>query len=141
MSSRPYTINTAAQGPAVESASTPAGPIEPYVSSYPYLTNKDKATPSDSWKAGEVFVVKYIMKIQPRTRGKYVFKVTPPASAKLCKLELVHIGENMPCTEPPPENTPLTGYENTKRTYADGVAADAHECGKHADYTFTVSDQ
>jgi hypothetical protein len=76
------------------------------------------------------------MKLQPRTRGDYVFKITPPAAAKICRLELLHIGDNMPCTEPPPIIP--TGYENTLLQYAAGVALDANECGEDASYTFKV---
>ena len=56
---------------------------------------------------------------------------------KVCKIEITHIGENMPCTEAPGPTT--TGYENTMIQYAQGVVDNEHACGEIAEYTFTVS--
>ena len=55
---------------------------------------------------------------------------------KVCKLVITHIGENMPCTEPP--GPTVTGYENTEIVYAGGVIGDEHQCDKEAEYKFTV---
>ena len=43
----------------------------------------------------------------------------------------------MPCTEAP--GPTLTGYENTKITYAAGVVGEEHECDKEAEYEFEVT--
>ena len=70
--------------------------------------------------------------------GDYTFDINlSDAKLKVCKIEITHIGANMPCTEPPGPS--LHGYENTEVVYADGVVAEEHMCGKKAQFKFYVS--
>ena len=111
-------------------------PVEPFVTSYPFITTKDRVVPNASFYMNEPLTIKYVMKLQPSTRGDYKFVVTPPAGVMVCKLDLIHIGENMPCTEKPPVE--LTGNENTVLTYADGTPEKEHACGEQAQWEFKV---
>ena len=56
----------------------------------------------------EGFFIKYILKFPPGTMGTYQFRVweadgqaAPTSHLKLCKLQVQHIGTNMPCTKVP----------------------------------------
>ena len=81
----------------------------PFFTDYPYVTNKDRrAGPITS---DEVFYVKYILKPQPLSSGKYVITLSPGNNFKVCKLIVTHIGRNFPCSQLP-TSTP-TGQENT----------------------------
>ena len=106
--------------------------------SYPYVTSYDRPAfgHQESFHKNEGFFVKYIMKPQPQTVGDYVFTVSPGVNFKVCKIEVTHVGDNMPCTEEP--GPTLHGYENTMVQYAGGNTELAHECGEEAAYTFKV---
>ena len=65
---------------------------------------------SSSFVGNEIFEVLYIVKIPPQTRGDFKFQITPPADMKLCNLQIMYIGDNFPCTEPPPN--PTTGTKD-----------------------------
>ena len=136
VSSRNYTVQTQDYAAAQIEAADNFTLVEPFVTSYPFIWTRDRANPNDSFYANEPLSVKYVMKLQPSTRGDYKFVVTPPAGVKLCRLDLIHIGENMPCTERPPLE--LTGYENTKLVYADGTPEKEHACGESAQWEFKV---
>ena len=47
----------------------------------------------------ETFFIKYILKPQPLSTGKYLLTVKPGANFKVCKLVVTHIGENFPCAQ------------------------------------------
>ena len=51
----------------------------------------------------EGFFIKYILKFPPGTMGTYTFRVWEDGTKllKLCKLQVQHIGANMPCTKVP----------------------------------------
>ena len=136
VSSRNYTIQTTDYANAAIEAANSSMPVEPFVTSYPFITTRDRADPNASFYMNEPLTIKYVMKLQPSTRGDYKFVVTPPAGVMVCKLDLIHIGDNMPCTERPPVE--LTGNENTILTYADGTPEKEHGCGEPAQWEFKV---
>lgn len=103
--------------------------MEPFFTPYPFVSTKDRD--SDEFDVREGFFAQYILKAQPLTRGQYEIRIEPPAGAKVCKVVITHVGENMPCTEAP--GPVLTTYENTEIVYNDGgLPADANKCGKNA---------
>ena len=111
ISTRTYLLRTADYA-ALPILSANNGPTRPFISSYPL--------PQDPVVPGQGFMVKYIVKTRAYTRGDYALAVTSD-SASVCKVEVIFVGENMPCTEPPGPS--LTGYENTEIAYpedADG---------------------
>lgn len=61
---------------------------------------------------------------------------THPSSLQVCKFAITHIGDNMPCTEPP--GPVVTGYENTVLKYGDGTADSENACGMPAEFEFKV---
>lgn len=136
VSSSAYQATAATYGAnPIEASTLNTGTTKPFVTPYPFVSFKDRA--SDEFDLNEGLFVKYLIKPQHLTRGDYTLTITPPAGLKICLVVVEHIGENMPCTEPPgPEET---GYENMVITYADGVEADAKQCGKKADVEFKVS--
>ena len=82
---------------------------DPYVTSYPIITTRGR--PSDAFKAQESFFIKYIVKFPPQIMGTFQFRVwegevVGPMTThlKLCKLQVQHIGENMPCTKVPSQS-------------------------------------
>lgn len=95
--------------------------------------------PSPSFLINEPFHIKYLIKIQPLTRGDYVFKVSPPAEFKICKLIITHVGENMPCVQQPSAST--TGAENTQIKYSPSQPEQAKECGADAEIAFKVRNE
>ena len=91
------------------------------------------------------FFIKYIFKTPPQTFGKYIFTVnlddTTNKYFKVCRLLLLQIGDNYPCTEPMPASP--TGYETTILTY--GKDGEYHpsdntepKAGQSANYEFMV---
>ena len=141
VSSRNYTIQTSDYSGAVIEAANSSMPVEPFVTAYPFITTKDRADPTAAFHINEPLFIKYVMKLQPTTRGDYKFVVTPPPGVMVCKLDLIHIGENMPCTEKPPVE--LTGNENTILTYGTPGGSWTpeleHACGEPAQWEFKVS--
>ena len=139
MSTRTYLLKNGdySAGPVEASPSTSGGPTTPFVTSYPIITARDNNNEKFKGQAG--FYIKYIIKTHPQTRGDYKFEVRPPVDAAVCKITVTHIGDNMPCAEPPGPS--LTGYENTIIDYVvtPNVETDAHEVGKPAAITFRVS--
>ena len=78
----------------------------PYVTSYPIITTRGRT--SEAFMVQEGFFIKYILKFPPGTMGTYQFRVreadaqdNPTSHLKLCKLQVQHIGANMPCTRVP----------------------------------------
>ena len=69
--------------------------------------------------------------------GDMTFKLTVPKSAKLCKMEVVYIGENMPCMEAPgPIPDPRDKIEYV---FLDGDnSAGPKTCGAGAEVNFYV---
>ena len=106
----------------------------PFVTAYPILTTRGRTNAAFDNKEG--VYIQYIIKPQPLTQGNYKFVVNPGAKMKICKLSILHIGENFPCMEKPGD--PVTEYDNIKLTY-DGTGA--HACGETATYEFFVSCQ
>ena len=47
----------------------------------------------------ETFFIKYILKPQPLSTGKYLLTVKPGENFKVCKLVVTHIGQNFPCAQ------------------------------------------
>lgn len=126
---------------ALESLSLEGSPIQssyseettPFVTSYPIVSTQDR--PSPILRGNEVFFIQYLIKTQRGTRGHYVFTILPSPSVKVCKLEIVHIGANLPCTEPPGPS--ITGYENVVIEYgADPTVA--HDFGEPTKLIFKV---
>ena len=141
VSSRNYTIKTTDYSSAAIEAANSSMPVEPFVTSYPFITTRDRAIPNASFYVNEPLTIKYVMKLQPTTRGDYKFVVKPPPGVMVCKLDLIHIGENMPCTEKPPVGVELTGNENTALTYGTvtGWTPELeHACGEPAQWEFKV---
>ncbi len=71
----------------------------PFVSSYPIITTRYRS--SEEFENREGFLIQYIFKPQPLSRGDYVFTLQVPPDLKLCRLEVTHIGENLPCLQRP----------------------------------------
>eukprot|EP00094_Tigriopus_californicus_P011496 TCALIF_11101-PA protein Name:"Protein of unknown function" AED:0.09 eAED:0.09 QI:0/0.77/0.73/0.95/0.48/0.58/46/1495/2737 len=99
----------------------------PFVTSYPIVSTQDRSSPI--LKGNEVFFIQYLIKTQKGTRGHYVLTILPSPSVKVCKLEIVHIGANMPCVEPPGPS--ITGYENIVIEYGTDPTL-AHAFGEPA---------
>ena len=49
-----------------------AGLLDPYLTAYPTITQRNHPQPFDG---NEPFIIPYIIKFQPQTRGDYLFKV------------------------------------------------------------------
>ena len=108
----------------------------PFVTSYPIITTRGRQ--SEAFDAKEGFFIQYIIKFQPGTRGDYKFRVDPGPNYKLCKMEIRHIGANMPCTEPP--GPTVTQFDNVVLSYnPDGGTP--HDCGVVGEYTFKVNEK
>ena len=122
--------------------------IVPFVTDYPDVTKKDLtgyANNAVSFKKKDGFFIKYIFKTPPQTFGKYTFTVNMDDSTnkyfKVCRLLLLQIGDNYPCTEPMPASP--TGHETTELTYGkDGEyhpsTNDQPKAGQTASYEFMV---
>ena len=118
----------------------------PFVSAYPDVTTKDLGGPGAfvSFKKNSGFFIKYIIKTPPQTFGKYVFTVNKDDTTnkyfKVCRLLLIQIGDNYPCTETMPKSA--TGYETTILTHGIDASAskDKKRDGQAATYEFTVTD-
>ena len=104
----------------MKSGATPSV-TTPFVTDYADVTIKDLQgydTDSVSIKKNSGFFVKYIIKTPPQTFGKYTFTVNKDDTSKyfkVCRVLLLHIGDNYPCTEPMPASP--TGYETTLLKY------------------------
>ena len=118
--------------------------IVPFVTDYPDVTVKDLGNIVNFQKK-DGFFIKYIFKTPPQTFGKYIFTVnlddTTNKYFKVCRLLLLQIGDNYPCTEPMPASP--TGYETTILTY--GKDGEYHpsdntepKAGQSANYEFMV---
>ena len=122
--------------------------IVPFVTDYPDVTLKDLdgyANNAVNFQKKDGFFIKYIFKTPPQTFGKYTFTVNMDDSSnkyfKVCRLLLLQIGDNYPCTEPMPASP--TGYETTVLTY--GKVGEYHpstnehpKAGQAASYEFMV---
>ena len=110
----------------------------PFVADYPDVTIRDlQGYPNSvAFKKNTGFFIKYIIKTPPQTVGKYKFTINKDDGTnkyfKVCRLLLIHVGDNYPCTEVMPKSA--TGYETTVRSYSD----DPHAKGKEASYEFKV---
>ena len=51
------------------------------------------------WPAHVYIFIKYILKPQPLSTGKYLLTVKPGENFKVCKLVVTHIGQNFPCAQ------------------------------------------
>ena len=106
----------------------------PFVTAYPDVTIKDlTGYPRVNFKKGNGFFVKYIIKTPPQTFGKYVFTVnTENNNFKVCRLLLLYIGDNYPCTRRMPKSP--TGFETTVLNYGSSP----HSTGEEVTYEFKV---
>ena len=80
------------------------GEIVPFFTDYPYITHMDRPVGDDGvtpipMSIEETFFIKYILKPQPMSTGKYLLTIKPGVNFKVCKLVVTHIGENFPCTQ------------------------------------------
>ena len=111
----------------------------PFVTDYPDVTIKDiDGYPKNvNFKKGNGFFVKYIVKTPPQTFGKYVFTVNrddTDNNFQVCRLLLLHIGDNYPCTRPMPKSP--TGFETTILSYGSSP----HTAGQEVTYEFKVGE-
>ena len=119
VASNTYTTSASAYTSLVSGA-TPEVTV-PFVTDYPDVTIKDlQGYPNSvSFKKNTGFFIKYIIKTPPQTFGKYTFSVNYDDSTnkyfKVCRLLLLSIGDNYPCTRPMPASP--TGYETTLLSY------------------------
>ena len=131
---------------AVVSGATPEV-IVPFVSDYPDVSIKDiQGYPNSvNFQKKDGFFIKYIFKTPPQTFGKYTFIAnyddTTNKYFKVCRLLLLQIGENYPCTEPMPASP--TGFETTVLTYGkdgeyDSTSNMEPKAGQEAKYEFLV---
>ena len=76
---------------------------DPFVTSYPIITTRGRT--SEAFMMEEGFFIKYILKFAPGTMGTYRFRVWETTKhLKLCKLQVQHIGSNLPCTKVPTQS-------------------------------------
>ena len=79
-----------------------AGDIIPFFTDYPFVTHMDRPA-ADGEPAAmsieETFFIKYILKPQPLSTGKYLLTFKPGENFKVCKLVVTHIGQNFPCAQ------------------------------------------
>ena len=85
------------------------------MTSYPVITTRGRT--SEAFMIQEGFFIKYILKFPPGTMGTYQFRVweadgqgAPTSYLKLCKIQVQHIGANMPCTKAPTQSA--TDYDS-----------------------------
>ena len=65
------------------------------------------------------------------------FQISPSPAMKICLVEVVSIGENMPCAEIPPKVP--TPYDNVKIFYGDSTGPlSEKKCGMPAAVEFYV---
>lgn len=117
---------------------------DPYLAAIPILSETYPLVyplPPD----GHPFVVRFLIKLQPRSRGPFHFVVnsdlftgvTSNDEYKVCRLEVTHIGENLPCqTKPGPIPTEQDSYKVTYGT--ENNPPTPHECGASATVSFKV---
>ena len=128
-----YTAQSSAYTSAIATGDV-KGLIKPFISDYPIVVTKDRA--KSEFAHNEGFSIKYILKTNPQTYGKYVFKVnfgSDKANFKLCRLRLTQIGANYPCTMEHPKS--VDGDETSILAYSPT----AYDAGSQGEYTFTVS--
>ena len=98
-----------------------AGDIIPFFTDYPLVTHMDRPD-ADGVPAAmsieETFFIKYILKPQPLSTGKYLLTVKPGENFKVCKLVVTHIGQNFPCAQisddmPVEDRSTTWGYAGT----------------------------
>ena len=149
VASNTYTTQTEEYGNAraVVSGATPEV-IVPFVTDYPDVSLKDLTGYSQgqvSFKKNSGFFVKYIIKTPPQTFGHYKFTVnredTSNTYFKVCRLLLLQIGDNYPCTQEMPASP--TGYETTVLNYGvtgpyDSTDHPDPKAGQEASYEFKV---
>ncbi len=112
---------------------SPPGEIEPFFAAYPFVSTMDRD--SAEFNVGEAFFAQYLLKVHPTTRGDYQVNIEPPAGAKVCALQITHVGSNMPCAEAP--GATLTGYENVEIIY-DSTGTEPNGCGMDTQVKFHV---
>ena len=140
VASNTYTTQTT-EYTTVVSAANPEVTV-PFVTDYPDVTIKDLTgyPNSVSFKKYTGFFIKYIIKTPPEAFGKYTFTVnrddTTNKYFKVCRLLLVHIGDNYPCTQPMPSSP--TGYETTVLNYVTNTDNTDPRTGQEATYEFKV---
>ena len=66
---------------------------------------------------GNPFYLRYVIKTQPKTRGKMEFKVLTYAGISVCQLKVLKIGRNMACAQKPEGYTDK--YLQTDLAYSD----------------------
>ena len=72
------------------------GEIIPFFTDYPYITHMDRPKEENTpkpMKVKETFFIKYILKPQPMSTGKYMLTIKPGVNFKVCKLVVTHIGK------------------------------------------------
>merc|ERR1719264_73040 len=85
-------VNTTTNQPtAVEAWSTS-------LETAPYLAHSCETS---ELPGGGTVTVRYILKTQPGTRGKYTLIINPGPGLAICKLAVVGIGKNMACARVP----------------------------------------
>ena len=144
VASNTYTTKTDTFGfsNAIKSGADPQL-IVPFVSDYPDVTIKDlTGYPSSvSFKKNTGFFIKYIIKTPPQTFGTYSININREDNDnkyfKVCRLLLLHVGDNYPCTKSMPASP--TGDETTILTYNEDTSQDDPRAGQVAKYSFTVS--
>lgn len=83
---------------------------------------------NNSFQRGEGLFEKYILKFPPLSRGAFNFVLKPSIHSRACKIKIIHIGENYPCTQPP--GPLITGYENVEIQYDVNGNKHASELGE-----------
>ena len=148
VASNTYTTQTDEYGysRAVVSGANPVV-TAPFVTDYPDVSLKDlpQYPGSVSFKKSSGFFVKYIIKTPPQTFGAYNFIVnrddTTNKYFKVCRLLLLQVGDNYPCTKAMPASP--TGYETTTLKYIttgpyDSSTNQDPKAGQYAEYNFKV---
>ena len=142
VASNTYSTQTSIYEGAIKSGADPQLTV-PFVSDYPDVTIKDlTGYPSSvSFKKNTGFFIKYIFKTPPQTFGRYALRINMDDGDnkyfKVCRLVLLHVGDNYPCTKPMPASP--TGYETTIAEYNENTDQDDPRAGQEAKYKFTVS--
>ncbi len=114
------------------------------VTPYPLISTRELSDPSAGFATdGAVFFNKYILKLQPRTRGSVEFVVEPDTTNvaktkfRICKLGVLFVGANIPCLRMPgPEKGP---QDNVVFQYGTDPQVEDKSCGGTSKITFKVS--
>jgi len=116
---------------AVESIG-PFNEMEPFFAVFPRVEMEPIET------NGAVFLIRYLIKLRPGTRGSFQFVISPGSTPgdkyRVCLLDVTHIGRNYPCLGKPSLVPVVT--DNMVMQYGPDPAEESKECGESAQILF-----